>query len=257
MNFKKYIYILAIILAPSFFSSCNEDEKIVFTRNMIINDIVTDKEVPVVDNDVVLNVFTGEVINIHGEEGRCTALSEDTTIAHTVIYDTNGRKNLVIYPYKEGKTSIVVTDSNGNYSTIHLTVKPAEQTRVNSQSGFIVQTDNKADSAKITETLNKWQSREYIINFKWQSQKNGIATISSIDRKRIFKGTFSLFQKKTDEGLQTSLVLYNPESKLVYATYKQDLQHPNCYIKDLTTQFRAQYKGVKKVQLILQLNEVH
>lgn len=257
MNIKKIIYILAIFLAPTFFSSCSDDEKIVFTRNMIINDIVTDKEVPVVDNNVVLNVFTGEEINIHGEEGRCTVLTEDTTIAHSVIYDTNGRKSLVIYPHKEGKTAIVVTDSNGNYSTIHLTVKPAEQTRVNSQCGFIVQTENKADSAKITAALNRWQTREYIINFKWLSRKNGTAAISTIDRKRIFNGTFSLFQKKTDNGVQSSLILYNPESNLVYATYKQDLQHPNCYIKDLTAQFRAQYKGVKKVQLILQLNEVH
>lgn len=256
MNFKKYIYLLAIILALPF-SSCSEDEKIVFTRNMIINDIITDKETPVVDNNVVLNVFTGEEINIHGEEGKCTVMTEDTTIARAVIYERSNGKCLVIYPYKEGATAIIVTDSNGNYSTIHLTVKPAEQTRVNSQCGFIVQAENKVDSARIIATLNKWQNREYIINFTWKSQKSGVASISTIGRKNIFKGTFMLFRKNTDEGVQSSLVLYNPHSNFVYATYKQDLQHPNCYIKDLTQQFRAQYKGVKKVQLILQLNEVH
>lgn len=257
MNFKKYIYLLFIICTFPVFSSCGDDEKIVFTRNMIINDIITDKEVPVVDNDIILNVFTGEEINIHGETGKCFVQTEDTTIAHAVIYDYNQQKSLVIYPHKEGKTSIVVTDSRGNYSTLHLTVKPAEQTRVNSQCGFIVQTENKEDSVKITETLSQWQSREYLINFIWKSQKSGIASISASNRKEIFKGTFSLFQRKTDEGLQASLILYNPKSNLVYATYDQDLQHPNCYIKDLTPQFRAQYKGVKKVQLLLQLNEVH
>lgn len=257
MNFKKYIYIFAIIFVLPLISSCNEDEKIVFTRNMIINDIITDKEVPVIDNNIVLNVFTGEEINIHGEEGKCSVQTEDTTIAHAVIYETNRQKSLVIYPHKEGKTSIVVTDVNGNYSTLHLTVKPAEQTRVNSQSGFIVQTENKADSIKITETLNKWQNREYIINFTWKSQKSGVAAISTINKKNIFNGTFTLFQDRTDAGLQASLVLYNPKSNFVYATYKQDLQHPNCYIKDLTNQFRSQYPGVKKVQLLLQLNEVH
>lgn len=257
MNFKRYIYILAIILAFPLISSCNEDEKIVFTRNMIINDLVTDKETPVIDNEVVLNVFTGEEINIHGEEGRCTVLTEDTTIVHAVAYDDNGRKSLVIYPHKEGKTAIIVTDSNGNYSTLHVTVKPAEQTRVNSLCGFIVQTENKADSARITDTLNKWQSREYLINFKWQSRESGEASIASIDRKDVFKGTFTLFRRNTEEGLRSLLVLYNPHSNLIYATYEQDLQHPNCYIKDLTSHFRAQYKGVKKVQLILQLNEVH
>lgn len=257
MNIKKYIYRAALTFFIPLILSCSEDEKIVFTRNLIINDIVTDKEVPVVDNDVTLNVFTGEELNIHGEEGRCTVVTKDTTIAHATINEENGRKSVVIYPHREGKTVIVVTDDNGNYSTLHLTVKPSEQTRVNSKWGYIIETANKKDSTLISETLNKWQHQEHIINFKWLSRKSGVATISNMNRQNVFCGTFSLFRRSTDEGVQSSLVLYNPNSGLVYATYRQDLQHPNCYIKDLTRQFRAQYKSVKKVQLVLQLNEVH
>lgn len=257
MNIKKYIYILASLFLFTLVSSCSEDEKIVFTRNLIINDMVTDKEVPVVDNEVMLNVFTGEELNIHGEEGRCTVMTEDTTVAHAAIYDANGKKSIVIYPQKEGKTAIVVTDSNGNYSTLHINVKPSEQTRVNSKWGYIIEAGNRNDSIEISDALNKWHHQEYIINFKWLSQKSGVATISNVNRKNVFKGTFSLFQHNTDEGVQSSLVLYNPNSNLVYATYRQDLLHPNCYIKDLTSQFRAQYKSVKRVQLVLQLNEVH
>lgn len=257
MNIKKYIYILALFLVIPLISSCSQDEKIVFTRNLIINDVVTDKEVPVVDNEVTLNVFTGEELNIHGEEGHCTVLTEDTAVARAAVCDVNGRKSVIIYPRKEGKTAIVVTDSNGNYSALHVTVKPSEQTKVNSKWGYIIEAGNKSDSVQISNALNKCHHQEYIINFKWLSQKSGVATISNIGRKNVFKGTFSLFQQNTEEGLQASLVLYNPKSNLIYATYRQDPRHPNCYVKDLTLQFRSRYKSVRKVQLVLQLNEVH
>lgn len=257
MYLNKNSFLITLLFALLVFASCSDDKKIFFTRNMIISDIVTDKEVQLVDNDIILNVFTGEEINIHGEEGRCTVLTEDTTVAQAVVYDSGKGRSLIIYPRREGSTSITVTDSQDNSSTLYLTVKPAEQTRVNSQCGYIIQTDDKADSLKISRRLNTWQNREYLINFTWKTRKSGVAAISTIDRKGVFNGAFSLYQERTDNGLQSSLILYNPVSNLVYATYKQDLQHPNCYIKDLTRQFRAQYKGVKKVQLILQLNEVH
>ena len=103
------------------------DDGIYFTQDEIVEgDIMTGKQVRLVDNTLVVYTGMSGSVNIQGGKGDCTAKSANTEVATVTESNYGGSHMVLVTGNAIGNTIITVTDSKGNSSSFAVTVKNAE-----------------------------------------------------------------------------------------------------------------------------------
>jgi len=105
--------------------SCSDDDKLYFTRNELMGDIVTENEIPLSSNEMAVTSHSAMSFNIRGNSGECTATSTNENVVSAEMYNGN-KKSVTIYTHGVGTAIVTVKDAKGRTASLTINVSNLE-----------------------------------------------------------------------------------------------------------------------------------
>ncbi|MCD7926016.1 MAG: Ig-like domain-containing protein [Bacteroides sp.] len=241
--------------------ACSDDD-IYFTQDEIVEgDIMTGKQVRLVDNTLVVYTGMSGSVNIQGGKGDCTAKSANTEVA-TVTESNDGGSHMVLVTGNAiGNTIITVTDSKGNSSSFAVIVKNAEDLWGNvfiyeydeefGQKECFVRGASPADSAAIVaDVFAKNKDCRFVMKSRFAAPSEIYRTVVYDAEGKVLLDGPSPSPVTVDKDVPSfKWEVYSRQERTVLARYLFVQNSGPRIIKGLTEEYQAKYPEVSSVAL--------
>ncbi len=204
MRIKTLTGIIPIFFFILLCSSC-KDDGIYFTENYVIGDIVTEEEIQLESNMIMLSYNSGKTINIRGNKGECKAISSDAGIVKAEVY--NGyRKSVSISIVKPRATATVtVQDESGQTATLEIITVDSEIRLYDRQLSDVKRyLSGKWELVSIND--EKTGKKAPVENIFWEFGKDGCYQLSDPVSGGTINGCEEWIKKTTFKGYDAPFI---------------------------------------------------
>lgn len=120
-----FLFSMLALAGGLLLTACSDDERLFFTQDEVIGDILTGKQISLKDNTLKVYTTEGGSVNVQGASGSITAVSSDERVA-TARCVNDQLKQVVVQGVKEGSARITVTDAKGQSAAFVVVVTDFE-----------------------------------------------------------------------------------------------------------------------------------
>jgi hypothetical protein len=248
--------LLLLLLPLLVLASCEDDYELTFSKDELIGDIMTGREVTVESNIVMTTSYAYAYIN-HAE-GDCTAKSSDENIVTASVSTTGKKQKLEIKALNVGNAVVSVTDVSGHCASLNVTVKSINEYTSCTDSTkvmFLISGVSKIDSANIVKEMNASKHFYEIMSFSFHSNDQGYVTCkdfgSSTGKEYSFKLTGDALDYDFMKNASSYQVLHitdcgSGQNSAQYILLKMSTGYITFFImQDMTDRLKSKYPTLK------------
>ncbi|MBQ8520646.1 MAG: hypothetical protein IJ456_04590 [Bacteroides sp.] len=257
---KKLFGLLLMLGLIRGLTGCSNDDEIYFTQDEIVQgDIATGKEIKVKTLEV--GTTESQSVYVRGGKGDLT-VSTDPLVVECRLEQSSGKWYLVIKGITAGEAVITVTDSEGNSSSLSVSVIDVERLwkkttyfqNLRIERKCMVRGVSPADSAVIVSSvLSNDKEASYVVKMRtFPPSVLYRLVIRDAEENVLTDAEMDITTNSMNEGEEwwgARMELYQNYEEGLLATYYYYQNNGEWFVKDLTKAYQTEYPNVTEVLL--------